>query len=53
MSSGISLTSWGEGTSLALVDHPFGDGVTIKLPYGVNILLHLFLLGWLKVNLIR
>ena len=30
-----SLTSWGEGASLALVGHPSSDGVTIKMPYGV------------------
>ena len=33
-----SLTSWGEGTSLALVGHPSSDGVTIKMPYGVDVL---------------
>ena len=27
--------------SLALIDHPSSDGVTIKLPYGVNALLYL------------
>ena len=59
VSSGVSLTSWG-GASLALVGHPSSDGTTIKLPYGVDVLLyrstslahHLFLLGWLKLNLI-
>ena len=35
VSSGASLTSWGEGASLALVGHPSSDGVTIKMPYGV------------------
>ena len=34
VSSGDSLTSWGEGASLALVGHPSSDGVTIKMPYG-------------------
>ena len=29
---------WGEGVSLALVVHPSGDGVTIKMPYGVDVL---------------
>ena len=43
MSSGVSLISWGEGTSLALVPHPSRDGVTIKILYGVDVLLHLFL----------
>ena len=38
VSSGASLTSWVEGTSLALVSHPPSDGVTIKMPYGVVVL---------------
>ena len=33
-----SLTSWGEGASLALVGHPSSDGITIKMPYGVDVL---------------
>ena len=37
MSSGSSLTSRGEGASLALVGHPSSDGVTIKMPYGVDV----------------
>ena len=37
VSSGASLTSWG-GASLALVDDPSSDGVTIKMPYGVDVL---------------
>ena len=36
--SGVSLTSWGEGASLALVGHPSSDGVTIKMPYGLDVL---------------
>ena len=37
--SGASLTSRGEGASLAaLVGHPSSDGVTIKMPYGVEVL---------------
>ena len=41
----------GEGASLALVGHPSSDGAIIKIPYGVDVLLHqpvshLFLLGW-------
>ena len=39
MSSGASLTSWEEGASLALVDHPFSDGVTIKILHEVDVLL--------------
>ena len=38
VSSGASLISWGEGASLALVGHPSSDGVTIKMPYGVDVL---------------
>ena len=38
VSSGVSLTSWGEGASLALVGHPSSDGVTIKMPHGVDVL---------------
>ena len=37
VSSEASLTSWGEGASLALVGHPSSDGVTIKMPYGVDV----------------
>ena len=33
VSSGANLASWGEGASLALVDNPSRDGVTIKVPY--------------------
>ena len=29
---------WGEGVSLALVGHPYSDGVMIKMPYGVDVL---------------
>ena len=32
VSSGASLTSWGEGASLALVGHPSSDGVTALHP---------------------
>ena len=35
--SGASLTSWGEGASLALVGNTSSDGVTIKMPYGVDV----------------
>ena len=37
VSSRASLTSWGEGASLALVRHTSSDGVTIKMPYGVDV----------------
>ena len=38
MSSGASLTSWGEHASLALVGNPSSDSVMIKMPYGVDVL---------------
>ena len=38
VSSRASLTSWGEGVCLALVGYPSSDGVTIKMPYGVDVL---------------
>ena len=31
-------SSWREGASLALVGHPSSDGVTVKMPYGVDVL---------------
>ena len=34
VSSGASLTSCGEGSSLALVGYPSSDDVMIKMPYG-------------------
>ena len=40
VSSGVNLTSWGEGAFLALVGHPSNDDITIKIPYGVDVLLH-------------
>ena len=38
MSSRASLTLWGEGAFLTLVGHPSRDGLTIKMPYGVDVL---------------
>ena len=38
LSNRASLNSWG-GASLALVDHPSSDGVTIKISYRLDILL--------------
>ena len=56
MLSGASLSSWREGASLALVGHTSSDGLTVKMPYGVDFFIdqlrtHPFLLGWLKLNL--
>ena len=36
----VGLVLWGGGASSALVGYPSSDGVTIKIPYGVDILLH-------------
>ena len=36
MASRVSLTSRGGGVSLALIGRPSSDGVTIKIPYGVD-----------------
>ena len=37
VSSGASLTLWWEGASLALVGDSSSVGVTIKMPYGVDV----------------
>ena len=34
----LGWCSWGEGVSVALVGHPSSDDVTIKMPYGVDVL---------------
>ena len=34
------LPPWREGVSLALLDHPSSDVITIKIPYGVDVLLY-------------
>ena len=36
--AGPVLPRGGEGASLALVGHPSSDGVSIKMPYGVDVL---------------
>ena len=38
VSSWAGLTSWGEGATLALVGDPSSDDVTIKMPYGIDVL---------------
>ena len=47
-----------ESASLALVDHPSSDCFTLKIPDGVDVfikstslVLHFFLVAWLKLNL--
>ena len=53
-----SLTSWGEGATLALVGHPSSVGVNKNTLWGrccttsTRLAPHLFLLGWLKLDLI-
>ena len=39
VSSRVSLTSWGEAASLALVGNTSSDRITIKIHYGVDVLL--------------
>ena len=39
LSSGVSLSSLA-GAFLVLVDHLSSDGVALKIPYGVDVLLH-------------
>ena len=39
VSSDLNLTSWAGGASLVFVGHPSSDCVTIKIPYGVDVLL--------------
>ena len=59
MSSGVSLTSWGEGVSIALDEHHSSDGVhppsddknTLIIYYIDHLAPHLYPLGWLKLNL--
>ena len=38
--AGSVLTSWGKGASLVLAGHPSNDGVTIKMSYGLDVILH-------------
>ena len=38
VSSGASLTVWGGGASFVLVGHLSSDGITIKMPHGVDVL---------------
>ena len=58
VTSRVSLTSWGEGASLTLVGHPSSDGVNKNTLWGkrfitsTSLISHLFLLVWLKLNLI-
>ena len=57
VSSRTSLTSQGEGASLTLIGGPSSDRVTIKNALcgrcftSTSFAPHLFLLGWLKLNL--
>ena len=59
VSSKVSFTTWEELPFLMLIVNPSQDGVTIKIHYGVDILLYqpnllptfLYLMIWLKPNL--
>ena len=54
VSSGVSLTSWGEGASLALIGHPSShdkNALWGRCFTSTSFAPHLFLLGWLKLNL--
>ena len=53
MSSGASLTSWGEGASLALVGHPSSDGVMIKMSYGVDVYIDQLRTPSLPIGLVK
>ena len=61
VSSGVSLTSWGECTFLALVGHPSSDGIINHNENNlwgrcfftlISLIPHLFIFVWLKLNLI-
>ena len=58
VSGSVSFTSWGEGASLTLVDHPSSDDFMMKYLMGQMIyyidqpcIPSLFLLDWLKLNM--
>ena len=53
MSSRASLTSSGEGASLALVGHPSSDGVTIKMPYGVDVFIEQLRSPYFPIGLVK
>ena len=40
LSSLLLLFIWGEGSSLAFVDHPSSDGIIMKILYEVDVLLY-------------
>ena len=53
VSSRVSLTSWGEGASLAFIGHPSSENTLWGKCFitSTSFTPHLFLLGWLKLNL--
>ena len=53
VSSESSLTSWGEGASLALVGHSSSDGVTIKMPYGVDVFIDQLRTPSFRIGLVK
>ena len=57
MTSGVSLTSLGEGASLALASHPSSDAVATKIPLGgrrfitsTSLAPHVFLLNLILLS---
>ena len=40
MSNRAGFSLWGEGASLAFVDHPSSDSITKKIPHVIDALLH-------------
>ena len=38
--SRVSLILWGESASLTFVSYPCSEGITIKISYGIDVLLH-------------
>ena len=53
MSSGASLTSRGEGSSLALVGDPSSDGVTIKIPSWVDVYIDQLRTPYFPIGLVK
>ena len=52
MSSRASLSSW-RGASLVLVGHSFSDGVTVKIPYGIDVYNNQLLTPSFRIGLVK
>ena len=53
VSSGASLTSWGEVVYLALVGNPSSDGVIIKMPYRVDVYINQLHIPFFPTRLVK